>query len=102
MNKSDEDNFVKKERSDLLTDKNVIEQNPLVINNLRKLYYKEGMKKIYAAVKSFNLKVGPKETFGLLGPNGAGKTTLISMITGMFEPNYGNAWIGGYDIRTSV
>lgn len=39
---------------------------------------------MYAAVKSFNLKVGPKETFGLLGPNGAGKTTLISMITGMF------------------
>lgn len=57
---------------------------------------------MYAAVKSFNLKVGPKQTFGLLGPNGAGKTTLISMITGMFQPNYGNAWIGGYDIKTSV
>ena len=57
---------------------------------------------MYAAVKSFNLKVGPKETFGLLGPNGAGKTTLISMITGMFEPNYGNAWIGGYDIKSSI
>lgn len=43
-----------------------------------------------------------KETFGLLGPNGAGKTTLISMITGMFKPNFGNAWIGGYDIQTNV
>lgn len=42
------------------------------------------MKGMYAAVKSFNLKVGARETFGLLGPNGAGKTTLISMITGMF------------------
>lgn len=57
---------------------------------------------MYAAVKSFNLKIGKKETFGLLGPNGAGKTTLISMITGMFEPNYGNAWIGGFDIRNSI
>lgn len=74
----------------------------MVINNLRKIYYKAGMNKMYAACKSFNLKVGPRETFGLLGPNGAGKTTLISMITGMFEPNYGNAWIGGYDIKTSV
>jgi ABC-type multidrug transport system ATPase subunit len=53
-------------------------------------------------VKSFNLKVGPKETFGLLGPNGAGKTTLISMLTGMFEPNYGNAWVAGWDIRTNI
>lgn len=66
------------------------------------MYYKEGLGKVYAAVRSFNLKVGKKETFGLLGPNGAGKTTLISMITGMFEPNYGNAWIGGYDIRNNV
>ena len=57
---------------------------------------------MYPAVRSLNLKIGPKETFGLLGPNGAGKTTLISMITGMFEPNYGNAWIGGYDIRKNV
>lgn len=24
------------------------------------------------------------------------------MITGMYEPNYGNAWIGGYDIRANI
>ena len=36
--------------------------------------------------------------FGLLGPNGAGKTTLISMLTGLYAPNRGNAWIGGYSI----
>lgn len=27
-----------------------------------------------------------------------GKTTTISMITGMFPPTEGNAWIAGYDI----
>jgi ABC-type multidrug transport system ATPase subunit len=37
-----------------------------------------------------------------LGPNGAGKTTLISMLTGITEPNNGNAWIGGYDIRNNI
>jgi len=37
-----------------------------------------------------------------LGPNGAGKTTLISMLTGMITPNYGNAWIGGYDINGNI
>ena len=57
---------------------------------------------MYPAVRSFNLKINKKETFGLLGPNGAGKTTLISMITGMFEPNSGNAWIGGYSIKKTL
>lgn len=75
---------------------------PLVINNLRKLYKKQGYKGDFAACKSFNLKVEDKETFGLLGPNGAGKTTLISMLTGMITPDYGNAWIGGYDIQNNV
>ncbi len=39
------------------------------------------------------------EVFGLLGPNGAGKTTLISMITGIFEPTRGTAYIAGYNIK---
>jgi ABC-type glutathione transport system ATPase component len=75
---------------------------PLVINNLRKLYKKQGHPGPYAAVKSFNLRVAAKETFGLLGPNGAGKTTLISMLTGMTNPDYGNAWIGGFDISANI
>lgn len=57
---------------------------------------------MYPAVRSFNLAVAKNETFGLLGPNGAGKTTLISMITGMFQPDNGNAWIGGYDIKSNI
>jgi ABC-type multidrug transport system ATPase subunit len=24
------------------------------------------------------------------------------MLTGMIQPNYGNAWIGGYDIATNI
>jgi ABC-type multidrug transport system ATPase subunit len=75
---------------------------PLVINNLRKLYHKQGHEGPYVAVKSFNLRVAERETFGLLGPNGAGKTTLINMLTGMINPDHGNAWIGGYDINSNV
>ena len=40
--------------------------------------------------------------FGLLGPNGAGKTTLISMLTGMYGPTSGNAWIAGYNLKTQL
>ena len=43
-----------------------------------------------------------KEIFGLLGPNGAGKTTLISMFTGLYEPDEGNAWISGFDIKNEI
>jgi len=50
------------------------------------------------AVVDFSLALRKGEIFGLLGPNGAGKTTLLSMITGLLEPDFGNAWISGFDI----
>ncbi len=49
-----------------------------------------------------NLMIERGETFGLLGPNGAGKTTLISMLTGLYPPNAGNAWIGEYDVINNL
>ena len=47
-----------------------------------------------------DLIVADKEIFGLLGPNGAGKTTLISMITGVFDPTRGDAFVSGYSIKS--
>jgi ABC-type multidrug transport system ATPase subunit len=45
-----------------------------------------------------------------LGPNGiiisiilgAGKTTTINILCGLFSPTYGNAYINGYDIISSM
>ena len=54
------------------------------------------------ATKNFSLRIKSGEMFGLLGPNGAGKTTLISMLTGMYGPTSGNAWIAGNDIRNEL
>ena len=50
------------------------------------------------AVKGIDLKVRKGEIFSLLGPNGAGKTTTISMISGLVDPDRGDAIIGGYSI----
>ena len=35
----------------------------------------------------------------MLGPNGAGKTTTIKMLTCLIQPTYGEATVGGYDIK---
>ena len=100
MNVEDEDPDSRAERDKVnRMSSGEIPQYPLVINNIRKLYKKEGIVNMYPAVRSFNLTVEHNEIFGLLGPNGAGKTTLISMITGMFSSNNGNAWVGGYSIN---
>ena len=79
-------------------DPNIYYKYPLIVKDIRKVYSGvHGKPKV--ANKSVCLRINRGELFGLLGPNGAGKTTLISMLTGMFRPSGGNAWMSGYDIR---
>jgi len=40
------------------------------------------------------------EVLSLLGPNGAGKSITISILSGLFEPTQGEAFIMGHSIRT--
>ena len=61
-----------------------------------------GIHKPIIANKNITLTVKSGELFGLLGPNGAGKTTLIQQLTGFYQPTCGNAWIGGFDIKTQL
>jgi ATP-binding cassette, subfamily A (ABC1), member 3 len=63
------------------------------ISNLSKYF---GLK---AAVKKLNLNMYEGQITALLGHNGAGKTTTMSMLTGMFKPSFGTAYIDGKDIR---
>jgi len=41
------------------------------------------------AINETSFCVQPKEIFGLIGPNGAGKTTMFNIITGNYEPTFG-------------
>lgn len=75
---------------------------PLVAKDVRKVYPGVNGRPPKVANKNISIKVHNGELFGLLGPNGAGKTTLISQLIGMYQFTSGNAWIGGFSIKTQL
>ncbi|KAM4598643.1 phospholipid-transporting ATPase ABCA3 [Polymixia lowei] len=50
------------------------------------------------AVRDLTLNMFEGQITVLLGHNGAGKTTTLSMLTGLFPPTSGRAYVNGYDI----
>lgn len=42
----------------------------------------------------------PGQTLGIIGTTGSGKTTLINLVMRMYDPDSGNIYVGGKDIRT--
>lgn len=52
------------------------------------------------AVDRLDLRVQPGEILGFLGPNGAGKSTTVKMLTGMIEPDSGQAKVCDIDVAT--
>jgi ABC-2 type transport system ATP-binding protein len=66
--------------------------NAIVVNNLRKSFH------ALQAVQGASFAVEKGEVLSLLGPNGAGKSTTISMLSGLLEPDEGEATIMGHSI----
>jgi len=63
----------------------------------------EGLTKRFGAlvaVDNLNLEVAPGEAFALVGPDGAGKTTTIRLLTGIMDPDAGQARVLGFDTVT--
>jgi branched-chain amino acid transport system ATP-binding protein len=46
------------------------------------------------AVTDFSLAVPVGGLCGLIGPNGAGKTTVFNLLTGVYQPDHGEIWLG--------
>uniref|UniRef100_A0A8C3WSX6 ATP binding cassette subfamily A member 3 n=1 Tax=Catagonus wagneri TaxID=51154 RepID=A0A8C3WSX6_9CETA len=55
-----------------------------------------------AAVRDLNLNLYEGQITVLLGHNGAGKTTTLSMLTGLFPPTSGRAYINGYEVSRDM
>lgn len=51
------------------------------------------------AVQELNLALHESEILGLIGPNGAGKTTAFNVITGVYQPTFGQVKAFGEDLR---
>jgi len=50
------------------------------------------------ALRGFSATIDEGQIFCLLGHNGAGKTTTVNILTGLFEPTYGDAFIYGLSV----
>jgi ABC-2 type transport system ATP-binding protein len=65
--------------------------------DLHKTFSEDGSQ--VKAVNGVNLEVTPGTIFGFLGPNGAGKTTTLRILTTLMQPDQGEVYIAGYDVR---
>ncbi|KAM9845375.1 retinal-specific phospholipid-transporting ATPase ABCA4-like [Aulostomus maculatus] len=54
------------------------------------------------AVNCLNINFYEGQITSFLGHNGAGKTTTMSILTGLYPPTSGTAYINGRDIRTDM
>lgn len=70
-----------------------MEKNILEVQKLAKHYGD------FQAVKGVSFSIRQGEVFSLLGPNGAGKTTTISMLSTLYKPTSGDAFIAGYSVN---
>jgi ABC-2 type transport system ATP-binding protein len=83
---------------------NDIETSQKIYNSYDPILFDDLTKKFgdFTAVKSLKMSIRKGEVFTILGHNGAGKTTAIYMLTGMYKPSGGNAYVYGYNIRDNI
>lgn len=51
------------------------------------------------AIENISLSVGAGQTVSLVGPSGGGKSTLAALIARFFDPQSGNIFVGGVNVK---
>lgn len=50
-------------------------------------------------LRGLTLKMSPKENLALVGLNGAGKSTMIKLLSRFYDPNKGEIFVGGVNLK---
>ncbi|XP_059142624.1 phospholipid-transporting ATPase ABCA1-like [Physella acuta] len=79
----------------------LLKSDALLLIDLKKVYCSLCCS-IHTAVHPVSFGVPDKECLGLLGQNGAGKTTIFKMLTGDITLSAGEAYVGGYNIKSKI
>ncbi|CAH8651442.1 unnamed protein product [Schistosoma margrebowiei] len=72
----------------------------IAIDHLCKVY--SNKQSTVVAVSGLTMNIYEGQITVLLGHNGAGKTTTLSILTGLYPPTSGTAYIYGHDIRNDI
>lgn len=76
------------------------------LNSISKIYKKSifscNKNNSVNAVDKMSFSIQKGEVFALLGHNGAGKTTTIGILTGLFPPSSGDAFIRGFSVSNQM
>ncbi|XP_019607231.2 phospholipid-transporting ATPase ABCA3 isoform X1 [Rhinolophus sinicus] len=94
-----QDENVENERQEVQAQLLTLKNNPLLLKELTKIYFKCPAVR---AIQNISLVVKKSECFGLLGLNGAGKTSLFKILTGDVTATSGKVFIDGISIIENV
>ncbi|XP_006867295.1 PREDICTED: ATP-binding cassette sub-family A member 3-like [Chrysochloris asiatica] len=94
-----EDEDVENERKKVLAVSHTLQNTPLFLKELTKIYYKCP---VITAVRNISLVVKKSECFGLLGLQEVGKTATIKMLTGEEPISSGVVFIDGINITENI
>ncbi len=75
---------------------NKIKNGSVEFKNVTLVYPETNIK----ALDNVSFKIKNNETIGVLGEVGSGKTSLFELITRLYDPNYGNIYIDGLDLKS--
>lgn len=73
-----------------------IKNGEIEFRNVYFRYYKNSENEV---LKNINLKIPAKSTVGIIGSTGCGKTTLVSMIPRLYDPDCGEVYIDGVNVK---
>lgn len=68
------------------------------LNQNNKIIEARGLTKQFGnemAVQDVTFEIARGTIFGVIGPSGCGKTTTVRLLTGLYEPTAGEAWVLG-------